>query len=64
MKECPNCGATYEIQEIKLPVHDKDSFPCFYCKESIISWDGTHMYCVKAIAGPTKEYSMKSNTCK
>lgn len=38
-----DCGAVYERGEAKLPVRDKDSYPCGVCGAILEEWNGSRI---------------------
>ena len=43
------CGAEYELHSTKIPMRDKDSESCDFCRTSLKSWNGRKMYSTKLI---------------
>jgi hypothetical protein len=41
-KTCPDCGAVYEVTQIKVPMRDKDREECA-CGHILASWDGSNI---------------------
>ena len=61
VRNCPKCGASYELDEFKCIVRDKDSLECNFCGETIISWNGGSFFVIKKVLSePTNnEYKKK-----
>lgn len=46
---CGNCGSTYKINAIKIPVRDKDSLWCTVCGEELKRWNEAKMWTAELI---------------
>ena len=48
-RNCPKCGAIYELNEVKTMVRDRDSLECLFCNETLIKWNGASFWVIQKV---------------